>query len=328
MLQSHGLRAASGGSDYIPPEPGEYDPLIGGYFAGHMTYQQPVIYGSGVTEIYQLWVSPKSMETSRLSSLSSVGPSSYTMLRANSQQNGYFNDSLGYRGTFSTPSGFRAYTEDQWYIPAYQELQQIFRYLKPRNDQFVQSGTTSGSNPTYTWYRNTAALPRWYPENGGSASADPYGTGYPPDPFIVNNTDFHQGGSEALEIEGYYKSSTIVDQTSIPVKANNKGRVVINMSQGLILAPYYIQDFYNTGTSTYDLNFYGIIYVFGQTPTVGPADPMLHTRYVKRKRIYVSVESIIEYYETYDPVRFSLNSSSTKGRFASDYSYDYNFFNI
>jgi hypothetical protein len=316
MLQSHGLRAASGGGDYIPPEPGEYDSSIGGYFAGHMVFNIPTLSGPGPDIVYQLWISPKSMEEGRLSSLSSVGPYSYSLMERNSQDWGFVNDSRGLDSDrYIDPY---IYEVSNWYIPALFELQQAFRFLRPSNYRFPQEGTTSGSNPTYTWYRNFQAVPRWYPERGHSGSTDPLGNGYPPDPSLVDNPDFQFGGSQAFEVDGLYVTSTLIDQVSSPVKANQIGKAVMHMADGQIQAPYYVQDYFNTGTTTYDLNLGAFTYGNSVTYTT---DPMLYTRYVKRRNINVSVEYLVDYYETYQPQRFSIYTTNKKGRFRSKWNY-------
>ncbi|WNL51035.1 hypothetical protein SCREM2_gp116 [Synechococcus phage S-CREM2] len=317
MLQSQGLRAGSGGSVYIPPNPGDYDPGIDGYFAGHMRNFVSTSLSQGYDEVYQLWLAPKAYEDSGPAKTETfAGPYTYSnLLEKNDQSRGFRNKSTGRRGVFGN------IPEDTWYIPAYQELHQIFRYLRPVNGDFPQSGSYQAGNDE--WYEIHNALPQYGPRRGWNAARDNVAYDVPPVPFLVNNPDFQLGGSQALEIDGLYLSSTIIDQTSNPVYSNQIGRALTHMGDGQILNPYYVLDYYNTGSSTYYLNFTAYTYnntVFYNT------NPTVYKRQVKRRTIPVSVEDVRDYYQTYEPTYFSPYSGrSTMGRFIRNEDYRYSF---
>ena len=293
MLQSHGLRAGSGGSEYIPPEPGEYDATIGGYFAGHMQgFSDISLFGGGEPiSVYQMWLAPKSMESEVTNStfITNLSAYSYNQYRRNDQVNGYKNDLKG-RASFSA-------FETSWYTPAIRELHQIFRYLRPSNNRYVWEGNTGSYtyiNPYY-WYDNYSAIPAWDPFIGSSTW--PADLSSPstraPDPYMVANTLFQAGGAQAFEQYGWYMSSTIIDQVSNEIYADQLGRAIMTFRDpnpsgaGLIENPIYVKISEGTNILGSDISKYALDGLGGYP---------LYTRPIKRRTISVTRDYLDEYY--------------------------------
>lgn len=282
MLQSHGLRACSGGSEYIPPDPGEYDPEIGGYFAGHMYHQTSgfPIWGSSVStgsyRVYQLWIEPKSQEFVYGKNISTRN---YGKLNTNSQYHGWANSTYGDASTYGDTQ-YPTTDVSDWYLPAYQELTQMFRFLRPSDFRLVAN--EDFANKKYGWFDNVRAVPTWHPNDGAADGS------FPSDPMLTLSEDFQPGGSQAFA-GNYYMSSTIANQTSNPVNSEQYGRVVVRMTDGGVAAPYYL---YNSSSGYYSLN--------------GASTDAFIGRRVKRVSVTVSPQEVYEYYEDYAQI-FATN---------------------
>lgn len=274
MLQAQGLRAAAGGGDYTPPEPGELISSKGGYFAGHMRSED------GQT-VYQLIVAEKSTETNIRTTDVSITTSEFQNTQRNSQSHGYTNNIT--KGSL-THNGF-----NDWYIPSVQEMHQMYRFLRPSPGSIenAQGTNDSGFAVNIDWYRNTAAAPSWYPGNyddfknpnpvdGGASIIG----GDPDNVFGNNEPQRFEWQRNPGETEYYvYETSTIVDQVSTPVNANQKARVHMNWSNGEIFPYEYT---YKSSSNSYKYT--------NQEST------RVITRYVRRVPLNISPEKIDELY--------------------------------
>lgn len=314
MLQTHGLRAGSGGGTYIPPEPGDYDESIGGYFAGHMqAYStQTLSGGSDPESVYQIWVEPKSEESNitHATYVERLSAYFYNQYRRNDQANGYRNPR---NGGNSFGSNYTFYGESEWYEPAILELHQIFRYLRPTNNRIVTEGNRGFSTYTnpYYWYQNGAAIPSWQPDIGNSSwpasLANP--SGYAPEPYMVENPLFQAGGAQAFETDGWYMSSTVIDQNSNRVNADQIGRAIMTFqdpnpySAGYIENPIWVKYFDGVNSLGFDISKYAL-----QLP---PGE--LYLRRIKRRTIPVNREYLDAYYAA------KIESNGHIGRFKKTY---------
>lgn len=295
MLQSQGLRAGSGGSEYVPPAPGEYDATIGGYFAGHMQgFSEQSLFGGGEPEsVYQMWLAPKSMESDITNStyITNLSAYSYNQYSRNDQVNGYRNDLSG--------KAFFPVSENNWYTPAIMELHQMFRYLRPSNNRYVWEGYTGSLtyiNPYY-WYDNHYAIPAWDPYTGASTwPADLSSPGTrAPEPYMVDNTLFQAGGAQAFEQYGWYMSSTIIDQVSQEIYADQLGRAIITFRDpnpagaGLIENPIYYKTVDAVNANGFDISKYALDGLGGFP---------VYSRPIKRRTIAVTRDYLDDYYGT------------------------------
>ena len=90
----------------------------------------------------------------------------------------------------------------EWYLPALDELELIYRNLKSVTFDNSDFSTTNNFPGTQ--------------DSGFNPSSDPTGSAYTPtgEPFQTGVLDFQEGGAEALELSDGYWTSTDADETS------------------------------------------------------------------------------------------------------------------
>jgi len=191
------------------------DAFAGGFFVGVIdtiagTIDSQDDYQTG--ERYALVVAPKSLETgpgpkwdtqnrtgeagsfTRWDGLSSTD----SILAKNDTSYEAFEHIRSIRSSDPVPSDGGS----DWYFPAMDELELIYRNLKP----------ITADNSTFV---STRAFPGQQ-SSGFNPSSDPTGSAYTPtgEPFQTSVTDFQNGGAEAVDSERYW-SSTDADESSL-----------------------------------------------------------------------------------------------------------------
>jgi len=155
-------------------------------------------------ERYALIISPKSLESGTLQwdSLDRAGePGSFTRWDGlSSTENILAKNDTSYQAfehirSIRSSNPVPADDASDWYLPAMDEMEIIYRNLKP----------VSGDNSTYT---DTRAFPGTY-SSGFNPSSDPTGSPYTAtgEPFQTGLTDFQDGGSEAVDLDTYWTST-------------------------------------------------------------------------------------------------------------------------
>lgn len=311
MLQSQGLRAATGGGLYIPPEPGEYLPAQGGYFAGHMG--RTGFFGAE-PYIYQIIKCPMLGEKYYPTDVfNAYFPYSYSqaLLKEETSENyGWLNGRYSYstgvwhetgryvtNGSTAYPNSNGNYPPEMtnfrdWYIPAVYELHQMWRFLMPGG---VASGGTRfgpdliGSNP--------AAIPAFY----GNGRSGNYYT-YPTDPSVTDNPRFQEGGDQAFRRDPApeLSSGEVLYQSSTVIGPWNSNAKLTSDSLSIALFNPYTGSVRTEKTISSPPDKPGY-YWDGPTMTI-------RTSYIRANPVPTTFQYLYEYYETYQNGRFRSTS--------------------
>lgn len=194
------MRMAAGGTLAVPDTPGE--PLMGGFFAGIIdTTRGNIIPGDAYQQgrRYALIISPQSLEGGRDTGTGDLQwrTSSTTVQEAQTRWDGLAAQRALASSTypaFNYCAGL-SYPDDdgsEWYLPAMDELELLYRMLKPTTDNNQTGDRTGGTFPGGTHIY------------GANPSSDPNGEAYTTaDPAQTDLDDFQDGGAQALD-PGYY----------------------------------------------------------------------------------------------------------------------------
>lgn len=183
------------------PAIGDY--IYGGYFAGWMDTTKGNIIAADASQTgahYMLIVSPLSLEQASLqykTAATAAPASSSTMwdgLTATVAMTGTTYPAANYCNGLSYPGDGGS----QWYLPAMDELELLYRNLKP----------DTGAN--YVSSRSAGTFPGIGSSQGVNASSDPTGSAYTTGaPAQTSVALFQSGGAQALDVTGsYYWCST------------------------------------------------------------------------------------------------------------------------
>lgn len=180
------------------------DAWLGGYFTGIIDATKGNIVGTDYYQSgqrYAVIVAPKSLESNqKWNTTGAAGPTSsqtlWNGLDATATMNSATYPAAQYCAGLAKPSGDSA---SGWYLPALDELELMWRNLKPVT---ANNSTSIGSG----WPGGTLA-------NGKNASSDPAGAAYTTSiPAQTTVALFQSGGAQALT-QDYYLTCTLYNTT-------------------------------------------------------------------------------------------------------------------
>lgn len=180
------------------------DAFMGGYYAGVIDTTKGNIIAADASQTgqrYALIVAPKSLETetsykTSATAAPAAAKTKWDGLTATASMATTTYPAANYCNGLTYPSDGGS----KWYLPAMDELELLFRYLKPSTNT-----NATGSRPLGTFPGIAAS-------RGENSSSDPTGAAYTDlSPAQTAVTVFKSGGSECFTADRFYRSATDFD---------------------------------------------------------------------------------------------------------------------